>query len=617
MPYTPFVPPHADELTQGYFARMGHFHALVDVTGHMAYMGIKNFDFRDGTDAFVDRVAELTGADRADLARNTLRSFPDGSHSMGGHKLSRLIIRRNAIKVCCDCLSEDAAKSLSNEPKQFIFRKQWLFRQVVVCPVHHLPLVEVPVPDTIRAYDLYKSLSRAYFSPSDFIGTGTVSPPGPLQQYVLSRMDDRIGTHPWLDCQTITQAAKACEMLGCLLVGGPEADVINYTETDWARAGDAGFDLATGGPEAIIAELTRIRTNTGRTSGRTGPQAVFGKLYKWLHNTAYGEEVGGIRHVVREAILWNFPIGPGETIFGEPVERRYVHSANTLINKTGRNRRRFYKLLTKLKFIPEGGDAIATNQYVFPAEEAERVVARIENSVPLNKVRDILGCSKTHEVFLAHGGLITSVVPMEGGAAHGLTIGAYNLDDLSELLHSVCDQAAIVETAPAGFENLTTASRRCSTVSVVTWQRDGQLKNTIMLGSERRFDRLYFDPAELKAQLQAERPQEVFRLSVAARRMNTGTKVLKMLMSTELGEPLIQRASPAEYVGLAGSFYLLQAEIDRFHANYVTLFTLSKELAVHPNDLRKRLDANGVKPVRDPARLKARLYRRADLGGLG
>lgn len=150
----------------------------------------------------------------------------------------------------------------------------------------------------------------------------------------------------------------------------------------------------------------------------------------------------------------------------------------------------------------------------------------------------------------------------------------------------------------------------------MTRQRDGQLKNTVMLGTERRLDRLYFDPAELKALLRAERPQEVFRLSVSARMMSMGTNVLQMLMSTDLEEPLIQRASPAECIGLAGSFYLTQAEIDRFQATYVTLFTLSKELTIHPNNLRKRLDAKGVEPVRDPARLQARLYRRADVRGL-
>ena len=48
-------------------------------------MDVRASDFRDGTDAFICRVAELTGADRAALDRNTLKSFPDKSLSLGGH----------------------------------------------------------------------------------------------------------------------------------------------------------------------------------------------------------------------------------------------------------------------------------------------------------------------------------------------------------------------------------------------------------------------------------------------------------------------------------------------------------------------------------------------------
>jgi hypothetical protein len=402
-------------------------------------------------------------------------------------------------------------------------------------------------------------------------------------------------------------------MLECLLVDGPDADIIHYTEAGWARAGDMGFELAAQGPEAIIAELTRIRSTAGRTSGRAGAQAVFGKLFKWVHNTAYGEEIGAIREVLKEAILWNFPIGPGEMLFGDPVQRRYVHSANTLINKTGRNRLRFYKLLTKLGVIPEGGGTIAANQYVFPAAEAELLVSRIENSVHLNKVRDILGCSKTNEAALAQAGLISSVVPMAESSAVGLTIGTYNRDDLQELLEAVCDKASIVESVPEGFENFATTSKRVGTAPIVSWQRDSQLKKTVMLRGERRFDRLYFDVCEIKAHCRADRASAIFRLSLAAKILKTQAKVLKKLMSTEGGGPLIQRAPAEDCKGLAGISYVTQSEIDRFQLVYVSLSILSKETGIHPIHLRKGLEADGVEPVVDPVWLGARIYRRADL----
>lgn len=271
---------------------------------------------------------------------------------------------------------------------------------------------------------------------------------------------------PWLDGQTVSQAAKVWEMLGCLVADGATADIINYTDADWARVGDVGFEVASRGPEAILEALARIRVNSGRTSGRAGPQAVFGKLYTWLGSSALRAQAGPICDIVREAVISNFPVGPGELVLGEVVKTRGVHSANTLINKTGRNRLRFYKLLTKLGYIPDTRDAIATNQFVFPAEEVERVVERIENSVRLNQVRHILGCSRTNAETLAAAGIVVSVVPMTEGEGVGVTVGTYNRDDLNGLLDDICKWAAVVRDLP---ETHVEFQRACKRAPAFPW----------------------------------------------------------------------------------------------------------------------------------------------------
>lgn len=616
MTMTPFFPPQEGELTQGYFARMGHLHAQTDVVAFMRYVQLSSIDFRDGADRFIDLLEDLTGADRALLERNTLKSLPKKSLSVAGHELSPLVVRRSVIRVCCECLLDDMGAMPTKGASAFVFKRDWLFRQVVRCPVHHSVLVETPVPDPARVYDLASTLVTGSFDPRKSRTADAPVPPGPMQNYVLGRIDGQSSDAHWLDQQTITQAAKACEMLGALLVEGPEAQILTYSEADWARVADEGFRVAAVGPTAIVAELTRIRQTSGRTSGRAGPQAVFGKLYSWLHNTAYGVEVGAIRDVVKEAILWNFPLGPGDTVFGDVVETRRVHSANTLINKTGKNRLRLYRLLTKMKFIPPSRDAIAINQYVFPAEEVERIVIRIERSVPLNKVNTILGCGRTHEEALARHGLINSVVPIDGDNEVGLTIGAYNIDDLEEFLASVCIDAVQVPVVPDGHCDLAHAVRKATTVPLIKWQRDGKLKNTVLFGSKRRLDRLYFDPVEIDALMKAARPADIFRLNVAARMIGTGPEILKRLGTSIDGDRVIVFATAEECVGLPGQYYLTQAEIDRFNSVHATLFALARGLGVHPNRLRKDLDSKGIKTVRDPEWVGARVYRRADLEAL-
>lgn len=504
MTLVPFFPPRPDELTQGYFARMGHVHALTDVGGFLRYSGVSVSDFRMGTDRFIDQVHELTGADRVTLKRNTLVTFPgtqglkEGTSAINGNLLSGHIVRRTALNVCPECLINDQRSGWPTGPDQMTLRLPWLFRQVVACPVHRRALKVVRIADSVWGLDIARTIIRAEFNPAHHMHTKEPREVGALQRYVTSRILENERKFPWLDGQTVSQAAKACEMLGCLVADGATADIINYSDADWARVGDVGFEVASQGAEAVLEELTRIRVNSGRTSGRAGPQAVFGKLYTWLGSSALRAQAGPICDIVREAIIANFPVGPGEVIFGEVVKARVVHSANTLINKTGRNRKRFYKLLTKLGYIPDTRDAIATNQFVFPAGEVEQVVERIENSVRLNQVRNILGCSRTNAETLAAAGIVVSVVPMTEGEGVGVTVGAYNRDDLTGLLDDLCARAVVVNDLPATHVGFRRACKRAPCVSLVTWQRQGLLKNTVHVGTERRIDRLGFDVAELR-----------------------------------------------------------------------------------------------------------------------
>lgn len=504
MTLVPFFPPRPDELTQGYFARMGHIHALTDVGGFLRYSGISVSDFRMGTDRFIDQVHELTGADRATLKRNTLVVYPgtqglkEGTSAINGNVLSGHIVRRLALNVCPECLIEDQRSGWPTGPDQMTLRLPWLFRQVVACPVHRRALKIVRMTDSVWGLDIARTIIRAEFNPAHHLNAREPREVGALQQYVTSRILENDRKFPWLDGQTVSQAAKACEMLGCLIADGATADIINYTDADWARVGDVGFEVASQGAQAILEELTRIRVNSGRTSGRAGPQAVFGKLYTWLGSSALRAQAGPICDTVREAIIANFPVGPGDVILGEVVKARVVHSANTLINKTGRNRLRFYKLLTKLGYIPDTRDAIATNQFVFPAEEVERVVERIENSVRLNQIRHILGCSRTNAETLAAAGIVVSVVPMTEGEGVGATVGTYNRDDLKSLLDDLCSPAVVVDDLPATHVGFRRACKRAPCVSLVNWQRQGLLKNTVHVGTERRIDRLGFDVDELR-----------------------------------------------------------------------------------------------------------------------
>jgi len=207
--------------------------------------------------------------------------------------------------------------------------------------------------------------------------------PGALQSYVIDRLVGRKNATAWLDDQDVASGVKACEMLGALINGGPEAQISGHTEVDWARVGDIGFHTCAQGPDAILGVLAALRVSSGRRSGRAGPQAAYGFLFNWLNYTQRSDDFGPLRQIVHDAIVENFAIDAGEVILGREVTQRRTHSVNSLVNATGINRFRLYRLMRKAGMIPETADKAAFNQWVFPAEKGERLIARIQNSVPL------------------------------------------------------------------------------------------------------------------------------------------------------------------------------------------------------------------------------------------
>ena len=135
-------------------------------------------------------------------------------------------------------------------------------------------------------------------------------------------------------------------------------------------------------------------------------------------------------------IVENFAIDAGEIVFGEIVPQRKVHSVNSWANATKLNRFRLCRLARTMGMIPETTDQAAFNQWVFPADEAECLIERIENAIPQNQVMEFLGCSITQVEHLVRNDIIVSITPMTEGQV-GQMRGNFNRDDLNEFLASV------------------------------------------------------------------------------------------------------------------------------------------------------------------------------------
>lgn len=609
---SPHLAFHDDEVTQGYFARLGYFHAGVNVGKFCRYSKIDRRDFRSGSLDFSSFTAALTGVPSDHIGMNTLRQDGPETLRLRGERLGLDLVRRTFVRYCPLCLRLDAETHPGIGDGALRLRWAWLLRPVVACPVHLVSLQEISSPDPVNAFDLPRLFAQQgilldqMLQPKELI-------PGVLQNYVIDRISGGKAGPDWLDGQDIWHAVKSSEMLGALIEDGPDAKISEYSEEDWAEVGNIGFELCATGSDAILDAFGKLRVSAGRSSGRAGPQAAFGFLFNWMNYSKSAKAFGQMRDILREAIVQNFATGPGEVVLGQEVTHRKVHSVNSLANETGINRFRLYRLMRKIGLIPETADDAAFNQWVFPAEEGERLIARLQNSVPLNKVQHVLGCSKTHAEQLSLHGMITSIVPISEGQV-GLTQGYFNRDDLAGFMEAVFDVAQPCKAETEGLANLTTAVKgRSSTVEILRWHLDGQLIGTRLLDGVQRLDHLRFNLERVRDLVRRHHGTELHRLSVVALMLGISLDAVKKLVAAKNGGPWLKLASKKDTALLSGGAYVAKSEIERFQANYTSLASVSRQTSIHYRAVQRHLEQRGIQPVFDPTRLGARIYRPADV----
>jgi hypothetical protein len=563
----------------------------------------------DGDPKALAILAAKGGVDPAKLGEYALVKTGEHRYQLRGQDLVRRGLRRAAVVLCPKCLAGDIAAAPHLRPELAAFQRAlWQIAAVKTCHVHDAPLVTAVKDMTPHLlHDWSHHLGKALPDLSRLATQTKRRPLTELENYVVTRVVHGSPGTGLLDTLPLHAAIFACELFGVVATLGRTPKFGQVTDEQWRAAGKAGFGIFAGGEPAVAEFMEDLRKSYPYGGAATeGPQAVLGRIYQMLEFGRADAAYDTLRDLVGHFIRTRFPVGPGDVVFGKPVERRTLHSVRTLSVETRMHPKRLRKLLRASGVLPADADELADGNCLFDAERGSAAAKEAATAnLSVRKAGLHLNAPRIQLYILYGAGLL---VPRISGTGHGAK-DRFAPEDLDAFLDRLLDGAAPVTAARDGRVSIPDAVKfaSCSSEEVVRLALDGKLTRKWRLTSERGYMSLLLDIKEVRALV---RGPEVDGLTVLqiSERLSTTTKVTAALIRHGY-LPTVTAINPVNRCPVT---VVPVEDVERFAAEYVSLFALAKQQGRHHMVIKKELDAAGIKPALDTRRLKASFYRRCD-----
>lgn len=489
-------------------------------------------------------------------------------------------------------------------------RARWPIAALKTCAIHLAPLVVVDkdmTPSTLHDWSHHVSKVLP-FLPRLVAEAGT-RPLTAFETYVLNRTNGGPAGTGLIDTLPLHVAIAACELFGAVAAFGRTPNLKTLTDEEWRQAGAAGFGIVSDGKPGIEVFLEDLQASYPYTrAGTEGPQAIFGRIYQVLEfgreDTAYDP----LRDLVGNFILGNFPVGPGDVVFGKPVETRRLHSIRTLSMETGLHPKRLRKLLSSAEMLPPNADDLADGNCLFDAQKAVSLAqAAAAATLSVRDAGTYLNAPRVQRDMLYRSGLLE---PRIKATDHGAA-DLFAPEDLDAFLARLFDGAAPVPAADANLVDIPTAAKVacCGSVEVVEAILQGRLTRKARLVTERGYMAVLVDVEEVRALVRGPDLDGLTSLALAER-LRVADKVTRKLIA---GGHL-RTVSAINPVNRCPVAIVPTEEIERFEAEFVTPFAIARQQGRHHMAVKKELDAAGVKPAMKPEKVGATIYRRAEAG---
>lgn len=491
-PKLPFV---ADETPMSWASRQAAFHTGGGVAQFINDLRIPLLDLARGQRSAVERLCQIAGQDPDVVLANNIEALGTRRYGLRGHPFAAEFTTGLVTRFCPLCVQEDCVGG--GDPRALMrHRLQWRLSTVRTCNVHHLPLSNVrrgKWDDTIHELQAMDDTISEETSRAKSL---TLRRPSALQMYVEHRVVGAFGPG-WLDVQDIDQACRATEMLGGLVAFGPAQKAADMDQDMWDAAGRAGWSLVVEGPLRIQEVLVNQLRSCVRMNGHPSPRNAFGMLYGWLFASRQSKDPGPIRDIVREVIVENVPLVPGQMLLGEVVERPRLASIASIAKAEGLHPKTLTNVLRVSGVINDATMVMGARNVVADYQKARTLIDATKYAVPAIRVPDVLTASRPLVAALLELGHLTRIQDHE--AVRSKVGKSVDGRSIQRVLKFIEDEFEIVAEAPEEHFPLAKACEKCRvTLSVILELLfGGHLKSVYRLKGQNGFAALLVSPSEI------------------------------------------------------------------------------------------------------------------------
>ncbi len=543
--------------------------------------------FKSVLDGEHDALSNLTVL--GDVAQHEVVKW-SARRSNGAHQVFRnetfhtRNIRSPVVRGCPACLKEDVQHQHAPPGQAMALRSHWMVKHVFICLKHEQPLIDLwreASPHT--RYDT----SQHFADCAEGILQGTfdhqVRECTDYDEWIDARLEHGPGSG-WLDQHPLHAAATFCFLLGnALLRLELNAPSSIPTEDRWAVY-QTGYAVASQGEAAVIQALKTLQQRTAFPN--QGPKATFPLLYDRLaHDYATDVNFNPFKEILRQHILETWPLGAGDDLMGEPVEKRLFHSVITAAKETGVDQRRLRKMMEAQNLIsPDLPDAWA----LFDAEAASSLLAELITFLPAKTFAETLCMTRSQfDILVEDGVLKPSLSDVD-------TKHVWNPQEGQAFLASLFSGAEQLVQAQHGWEHISKSAARLKI-------RPGEIIRAIQdqrlmsIGKHADFEGyaalyVYHDQvaALLGGEVQDATSIEIFAKSVGARQQ---TEFRRLITKGHSPSTKIRNSKTN-----AVQNYISQSDAEAFHAKFYTLRIMSSKFGRSWQRLSAELAAASIKP---------------------